>query len=88
VRTNSDNYRDEPPTDRFPADIEEWSLEEQISHVAMRQTREGLLAALLSHAGLNPREFDLRADRKLYKRELAAIYLTLEGVSSQGRDAK
>jgi hypothetical protein len=79
VRTNSDNYRDEPPTDRWPPNIEEWPLDQQITQVTMRMTRKGLIASLLPHAGLSPDDYELRDDTKLTKKELSAIYLTLEG---------
>ena len=78
----------QPTTDQWPPEFGSWTHEEQIEHVAMQQTREGLLASLLSHAGLDPSGKDLRADAKLYKHELAAIYLALERVANlEGDDA-
>ena len=79
---DDDRYIDEPPTDRWPPKMREWPLEVQIRQVTMRMTRKGLIASCLSHAGLSSEEYDLRDDTKLAKKELAAIYLTLEGFNN------
>jgi len=42
-------------------------------------TRQGLIRELLTYAGLDLREYELRDDSKLRKKELAAIYLIVEG---------
>jgi len=81
----NDEYRDEPMTDRWPPKMREWPLDVQIRHVTMRMKRKGLIAACLSHAELSVDDYDLRDDTKLTKKELAAIYLTLERISN-GRD--
>ena len=80
-----DEYRNEPPTDRWPPKMREWRLDVQIRQITMRMTRKGLIASCLSHAGLSSEEYDLRDDTKLTKKELAAIYLTLEGFNN-GRE--
>lgn len=61
---------------RYPPNFETWPRGQQIEHVAIRHTRRGLIAACLSHAGEEPRSYP---DRKLRKKELAAVLLTLEG---------
>ena len=69
----------EPDTDRWPPNFATWPLADQIKYCTMTHTRKGLIAECLSHAGLAPEEYALRDDTKLTKKELAAIYLTLEG---------
>lgn len=48
----------------------------------MRMTQEGLIRELLSQSGLGSDQYDLRDDTKLTKKELAAIYLGLAGLSN------
>jgi len=78
----SSDYRDEPPTDRWPPNFEEWPRQDQISEITLRMKRRGLVADILSHAGVDRKQYSLEDDEKLTKKELAAIYLTLEGISS------
>jgi len=79
---SADEYRDDrPDRDRWPPGFDEWPREEQMMVVAERYSRSGLLRACLSHAGLDPTERAVSYDRKLTKKELASIYLTLEGIS-------
>lgn len=80
---SADDYRDRAPTDRWPPNFEEWPRDQQISEVTLRMKRRGLVANVLSHAGLDREEYDLEHDEKLTKKELAAIYLTLEGINSE-----
>ena len=70
---------------RYPPEFRDWPLGQQIAHVEMQYTRKGLISSCLSHAGLSPEEYNLRDDTKLTKKELAAIYLTLEGMND-GRE--
>jgi len=76
-----DEYRDEEPADRYPPGFEDWPHADQISHVTMKMTRKGLIVELLSRAGLDISNSEIRDDSKLTKNELAAIYLALEGTS-------
>lgn len=66
--------------DRYPANFEEWPRGAQASHLALKYRREGLIEELLLRAGIDTRERDISTDSKLTKEELAAIYLTLEGI--------
>ena len=75
------DHDDDRQPGRFPPDFASWPLDAQITYIEMSMTRKGLIASALSHAGLNPDEYDLRDDSKLSKKELAAIYLTLEGLN-------
>jgi len=77
----NENYRDDPP-DRWPPDFATWPLDAQIKQVAMRMTRKGLIDELLTRAQLPHDQYELRDDSKLTKKELAAIYLTLEGINN------
>jgi len=79
-----DEYRDEPPTGRYPPGFANWPHDAQIEHVRMKMTRKGLIAELLSRAGLDIADIEIRDDSKLTKNELAAIYLVVEG-QSHGR---
>jgi hypothetical protein len=78
----SSDFRDEAPTDRWPPSFEEWPRDQQISEITLRMKRRGLVADILSHAGVDRDQYSLADDEKLTKEELAAIYLTLEGISS------
>ena len=67
------------PSSRWPYEFDEWPHHEQIGCVESRMTRLGLIKECLSFAGLDPDEYDLQDNKKLRKKELAAIYLVLEG---------
>jgi len=60
-------------SEMYPPDFDEWPLGQQIAHVEMRYTRVGLLRRLLNFAGCD--NIEVKADTKLAKRELAALFL-------------
>lgn len=64
--------------DHFPVNFEQWTRREQIDHISYSYTRAGLVAAILSHAGIELRDREISRDQVLKTEELAAIYLTLE----------
>jgi hypothetical protein len=74
-----DGDRSRPADDRWPSGFESWPLEDQLEEVQDRFTRPGLVYACLSHAGLDPEQYQVRDDTKVRKNELAAIYISLEG---------
>jgi len=65
--------------DFWPSGFADWPLEDQLEEVIDRFSRPGLVYACLSHADLDPDEYQVRDDTKLRKKELAAIYISLEG---------
>jgi len=69
---------------RYPPAFSSWPHADQITHVEMTMTRRGLIASILNNAGLSGDQTTIADDRKLTKKELAAVYLTLEGVSNAG----
>ncbi|WP_436934972.1 hypothetical protein [Halovenus marina] len=73
---------DHDPYSRWPPEFETWPHADQLKHCEMRMTRKGLIAAMLSRSGLDPEQYQLRDDSKLRKKELAAIYLKMEGVAN------
>lgn len=75
------NYRSEPPSNRWPFEFESWPREQQINVVERRMTRQGIIRESLSMAGLDPEDYNLRDDTKLRKKELAAIYLAIQGIN-------
>lgn len=77
-----DEHADGPPSSRWPVEFDKWPHEDQLREVEMRMTRKGLIRELLSQSGLGSDQYDLRDDTKLTKKELAAIYLGLAGLSN------
>jgi len=75
------NFRDDTPNQgRWPPGFEQYPRDQQMMVVSERYSRSGLLRVCLSYSGLDPSERAVDYDRKLTKKELAAIYLTLEGI--------
>jgi hypothetical protein len=67
---------------RWPPGFSGWPHDEQINLVERRMTRKGIIEDLLNLSGLDTRNYELRDDSKLRKKELAAIYLKMEGISN------
>jgi len=66
---------------RYPPEFETWPRDDQVLHLAGKFRREGLIKDILRMTGLDIQERDIGTDSKLTKKELAAIYLTLEGIN-------
>lgn len=63
----------------LPANFDGWDREQQIDHVAFSHTRAGLIAAILSYAGVEIEDREITRDEMLTTNDLAAIYLHMEG---------
>lgn len=67
--------------ERYPEVFHQLDAAGQADFVADRYYREGLLEEVLALAGRDTGNRALHSDSKLRKKDLAAIYLTLEGIS-------
>lgn len=70
--------------ERYPERFHRLDPAAQAAFVADRFYRDGLLAEVLSLAGRDTDDRELHSDSKLTKNDLAAIYLTVEGISHDG----
>jgi hypothetical protein len=70
-------FVDEPPAG-VPPDFQEWPRSDQARLIAGRYRRAGLIAELLTRAGIEDAP-EPDYDRKLTKKELAAIYCQMVG---------
>lgn len=75
-------YREEPPS-RWPANFDSWPRDEQVNVVCRRMKRAGLIREMLNMAEVEMRDEEIHEDSRLTKKELAAIYLAIQGVGHE-----
>ena len=63
----------------LPVGFGEWPREQRIDFVAYSHTRRGLVATMLSQAGVEIADREITRDEVLTKNDLAAIYCAMEG---------
>ena len=73
--------------DRYPDEILDHNFEHQADYIAEQMTRPGLISTVVSVAGLGSELDHNETDRRLRKKELAAVYLYMEGVANVGGDS-
>lgn len=79
----STNYRDDRPS-RWPPDFATWPRDEQVNVVCARMKRAGLIREMLNMADVPTEGRDIHEDSRMTKKELAAIYLAIQGVNHDG----
>lgn len=65
--------------EHLPPGFDDWPREKRIDFISYTHTRAGLIASILSYAGVDIEGREIDRDEVLTTNDLAAIYLALEG---------
>lgn len=70
----------DPNADRWPHEFQSWPRDQQMVTVKRRMTRVGLISEILELSGLPTDQISVSDDKKLTKKELAAVYLAIQEI--------